>query len=578
MAGNVVSRILKFVKPYKRLVAGAVAGAVTSVPLGLMVPVLTGRAIDRIVKTGFVDFDSILIILLYMCAAASASALLQWMMLVCTRKLSALVVQDMRSLAFERINNAPISVIDKQRQGDVVSRLVNDADLVAEGLLQTLSQLLPGIVTIVSTIGMMLVLSVPIALAVIIATPASILFAKIVAQRTGSMFRAQNAAQGAISAHINEAVPGHDIITAFCSEENSFKEFCQLDNEYFKSNFKATFYSSISNPGTRLINAVIYAAVGVLGALLAIGGGITIGGLTAFLAYANQYTRPFNEISAVLTQMQNAAAGAERIFEVIDWQQEQENPAELLEISKAQGNVKLDDVSFSYTKKTKLIENLSINAKKGQRIALVGPTGCGKTTIINLLMRFYDVDSGSITVDNTAIDKISRDSLRNVYGMVLQDTWLKQATVFENIAYGKNGATKEQVMEAAKQAMAHKFIMRLPNGYDTVLKTGGSNLSAGQRQLICIARIMVSKPDILILDEATSSIDTRTEILVQHALEKLMEGHTSFVVAHRLSTIKNADVILVMEKGRVVERGNHQQLLDMGGAYKKLYESSFSRN
>ncbi|NLW78528.1 MAG: ABC transporter ATP-binding protein [Ruminococcaceae bacterium] len=571
-----LARLIAQLGGHKRLLAGAILGAVTSVPLGLLGPVFIGQAIDGIIGPGQVDFAAILRGLVLLGITALASAALQWLMLVCTRKLSAQAAQRMRRQAFAAVNAAPLQRIDGHPHGDIVSRLVNDADAVAEGLLQALSQLLPGVITIVATVVLMFWLNALIAVIVIVLTPLSILFARFIARRTTRMFRAQTRAQGAMSAYVNEHVREQALLRAFGAEAHSAAEYGALSEDYFNANFKATFYASVANPGTRFINALVYAAVGIVGAVLALNGAITVGGVSAFLAYANQYTKPFNEVSAVLAQMQSAFASAERLFELADWQPEAPDADDAAAPAHSAGHVQAQNVQFSYDGVTPLIRDLSFEAKPGQRVALVGPTGCGKTTVINLLMRFYEIDGGEITVDGADARKIKRNALRGLYGMVLQDTWLKQATVRENIAYARPDATLEDVMEAARAAHAHSFIKRLPNGYDTVLDSGGENLSAGQRQLLCIARVMLEKPDMLILDEATSSIDTRTEMLIQRALEKLMQGHTSFIVAHRLSTIESADSILVMDAGRIVERGTHAQLLEQGGFYAKLYHSQFA--
>lgn len=576
MKKNTIQRMAWYLAPYKGLLLGALLGALAYVPLGLLGPVFIGRAIDAIAGAGDVDFAVVLLNLGWLAATAAASALLQWLMMVCTRKASAYAAQQMRRQAFERLNDVPLGRIDTQPHGDIVSRLVNDADNVSEGYLQALTQLFPSVVTIVATIVLMFTLNALIALVVIVATPLSILFARLVTRRTGKMFLLQSKAQGAVSSQVGEAVNNQALLSAFGYEKASEEEFDAVNDAYFGANFKATVYSSFINPGTRYVNAIVYAAVGVFGALLALRGGITVGGISAFLAYANQYTKPFNEITAVFTQLQAAVAGAERLFEVIDWPPETPDVLDAALPSHSAGRVTAQGVYFSYVPERKLIQDFNLETKPGQRIALVGPTGCGKTTIINLLMRFYDVDAGKILVDDVPVVGIKRDALRGLYGMVLQDTWLKQATVRENIAYANPNATDEEVQAAAKAAYAHRFIMRLPKGYDTVLENGGEGLSAGQRQLLCIARIMLAKPDMLILDEATSSIDTRTEMLIQKALQQLMEGHTSFIVAHRLSTIQNADVILVMDAGRIIERGRHEELLAKGGFYAKLYNSQFA--
>lgn len=571
-----ILRMARYLLLYKGLLVGSLLGALGYVPLGLLGPVFIGRAIDAIVGAGNVDFAAVLRNLLWLGITAAGAALLQWLMMVCTRKASAYAAQEMRRQAFARLNGVPLSRIDTHPHGDIVSRLVNDADNVGEGYLQGLTQLFPSVITILATIVLMFILNVAIAFIVIVITPLSILFARLVTRRTGKMFINQSAAQGGVSSYVGEIVSNQGLMAAFGYEDESEKAFDAVNEEYFTANFKATLYSSIINPGTRFVNAIVYAAVGVSGALIAIHGGISVGGISAFLAYANQYTKPFNEITAVLTQLQAAVAGAQRLFEVIDWPMEQPDSENAQAPQHSSGLVEADTVRFSYTPNRPLIQDLSFIAQPGQRIALVGPTGCGKTTIINLLMRFYEVDAGEILVDDTPISALRRDALRGLYGMVLQDTWLKQATVRQNIAYARPDATDEEVQDAARAAYAHRFILRLPQGYDTVLDTGGNNLSAGQRQLLCIARIMLAKPDMLILDEATSSIDTRTEMLIQKALQNLMEGHTSFIVAHRLSTIQNADMILVMNAGRIVERGKHEGLLAQNGFYANIYNSQFS--
>lgn len=549
--------------------------ALFSVPLGLLAPVLIGRAIDAIVGVSDVDFQRVRQILLYLLGTVLAASLFTWLMQSLARRVSALVAQDMRKAAFGQISNAPLSYIDTHRHGDLVSRLVNDTDAVAEGLLQAISQLLPGIVTILSTIVLMVVLNVWIALVVIVITPLSIVFARFVGVRTSKYFRRQGDEQGRLSGFINEMVGNQPLAQALCFEEGAEEAFACHADAYFDANFKATFYSSVINPGTRFVNAIVYAAVAVFGAMYAVRGGITVGGLTIFLSYANQYTRPFNEVTAVLTQMQSAVASARRLFAVIDWEQELPDATDAIAPAHSAGHVAADQMYFSYSKDKQLIQDFTMEALPGKRIALVGPTGCGKTTIINLLMRFYEIDSGQIAVDGASIDRIARNALRGLYGMVLQETWLKQETVRANIAYARPEASFDEIQEAARTALAHNFIMRLPDGYDTVLELGGANLSAGQRQLLCIARIVLARPDMLILDEATSSIDTRTEIAIQRAMERLMEGHTSFIVAHRLSTIQSADMILVMNAGRIIERGTHEALLAGNGFYAKLFQSQF---
>lgn len=576
MKNATIRRLLTYLKPYRRSVAAALGAALVCVPLTLLGPVLVGGAIDAALGAGRVDFDVIKTQLTLYILCMAGAALAQWVMLVFTRKLSAWVSRDMRMAACERLNQVPLARLDTHPHGDIVSRLVNDSDAVAEGLLQGLGQLFPGAVTIVATFAIMLTLSPLIGFVVVAITPLSILFARFVGRRTAAYFMAQTQAMGAASSLVREMVGNQELVQAFGYGQRAAARYEEEDKRYFETNFKATFYSSVVNPGTRFVNAIVYAAVGCLGALYAISGGITVGGLSAFLSYANQYTKPFNEVSAVLTQLQGAVAGAARLFEVMDWPAQRPDAADAKAPRHSEGNVRAQDVDFSYTADRPLIEGFSLNAASGQRIALVGPTGSGKTTIINLLMRFYEIQAGQIFVDGEEIRNIQRASLRSLFGMVLQDSWLKKATVRENIAYGKPSATEAEIIEAAQSALAYSFIQRLPGGLDTVLDTGGNDLSAGQRQLLCIARIMLAKPDMLILDEATSSIDTRTELLVQKALERLMTGHTSFVVAHRLATVQGADLILVMRDGQIVERGKHEQLLSQDGFYAQLYNSQFA--
>lgn len=573
---DTILRTLRYTRPYRAQLVIGFASAILYVLFTLLGPVLIGRAIDCAIGPGRVDYAGVLYYLAWIAACALAVAAFQWLMNVCVRRVSACAANDMRQAAFEKLNRVPLSYIDSHPHGDIISRMTNDAEWVSEGLLQGLTQLLPGIATILGTLAVMLLLNPLIALVVVVITPVSIWFASFIARRSAKYFRRQSAAQGRLSAFVNEMVSGQDVVTAFGYERRCYEQFDAVSDELFRSGWKSTFYSSMTNPGTRFVNAAVYAAVAAFGAVAAIAGGITVGQLSSFLSYANQYTKPFNEVSGVLTQMQTAVASAERLFQLMDQPAEAPDAPDALSPAVCCGQVQVQDVSFSYTPGTRLIEHFDLDVCPGQRIAIVGPTGCGKTTVINLLMRFYDVDAGRILVDGNPVLALKRDALRGMYGMVLQDTWLKNATVRENIAYGKPDAADEEIRAAARAAYAHSFIKRLPQGYDTVIAPGGGNLSAGQKQLLCIARIMLCQPEMLILDEATSSIDTRTEMLVQQAFEKLMQGRTSFVVAHRLSTIQTADRILVMDAGRIVEQGTHTQLLEKGGFYAKLYNSQFA--
>ena len=576
MKRRTVKRILTYVRPYRAAFAASCASALLYVLFTLLGPVFTGRAIDNILGPGQVDLRGVLYYLALLGISVLLAAASQWVMNVCTRKISSRASNDMRGEAFRVLNRTPLKYIDGHTHGDIISRMVNDADLVAEGLLQGLTQLLPGVATILGTLVVMAVLNPVIALVVVLVTPVSIAFAGFVARRTTGFFKAQSAAQGRLSGFVNEMVAGQSVVKAFGYEDRCFAQFDAISDELYDTGLKSVFYSSVTNPGTRFVNAIVYAAVGVIGAISAIGGSITVGQLSCFLTYANQYTKPFNEISGVVTELQNAFVCAGRIFELIDEEPQVPDAADAKVLEEAQGNVDLKDVYFQYVPEKKLIQNFNLQVKPGQRVAIVGPTGCGKTTVINLLMRFYDVNSGSIQVDGTDIRDITRGSLRTNYGMVLQETWLRSGTIRDNICMGKPDATEEEIIAAAKASHAHSFIKRLPQGYDTVITEDGGSLSQGQKQLLCITRVMLCLPPMLILDEATSSIDTRTEIKIQNAFAKMMEGRTSFIVAHRLSTIQSADVIMVMKDGNIIEQGNHETLLAKGGFYANLYNSQFA--
>lgn len=571
-----IRRVMGYLAPYRGQLALGSACALCYVLFTLLGPVFIGRAVDCVLGPGEVDYRGVAFWLALLAASVLLASAFQWVTNVATRKISAWAANDMRREAFARINRVPLRYIDGHAHGDIVSRMVNDAEFISEGILQALTQLLPGVATILGTLVIMAALNFAIAMVVVVVTPASIWFAGFVAKRTSHFFKAQSDAQGQLSGFVNEMVAGQDVVRAFGYEERCFARFDAISDEVYDTGLKSIFYSSITNPGTRFVNAIVYAAVVVFGAIAAVMGAISVGQLSSFLTYANQYTKPFNEVTGVITQLQSAVASAERLFAVIDAEPETPDAPGAKAPAGCEGAVDVEHVHFSYTPKVPLIEDFNLRVRPGQRIAIVGPTGCGKTTLINLLMRFYDVQKGAIRVDGVPVQDMKRSALRGLYGMVLQETWLKNATVRENIAYGRPDAPEEEIVAAARAAYAHSFIKRLPNGYDTVIAPGGGNLSAGQKQLLCIARIMLCQPDMLILDEATSSIDTRTEMLVQRAFEALMAGRTSFVVAHRLSTIQTADQILVMNAGHIVEQGTHEQLLAQGGFYAKLYYSQFA--
>ena len=574
---DLFKRILTFTKPYWLYLAGAVVSALLSVSMVLYAPILIGKGIDQIVAPGKVAFDQLLPILGELIAVALLGALFQWLMTLCTNMVTYKTVRDLRVCVFNKLEEIPLSKIDSRSHGDIISRIINDIDSISDGLLQGFSQLFTGIITIVITLGYMLAINFKVGLVVVVITPLSLFVASFIAKHSFSMFRRQSAIKGQLSGCIEELVGNQKVVKAFCYEERAQKEFDCINHELYDAGVKAQFYSSLTNPCTRFVNSVVYAAVALVGALSCIGGGFTVGALSSFLTYANQYTKPFNEISGVVTELQTALASAKRVFAVMDEPAEIPDDADAAYPSHAEGRVEIDHVSFSYDKEHPLIQDFNLKVQPGQRIALVGPTGCGKTTMINLLMRFYDTDEGEIRVDGVPSQKIARDALRSLYGMVLQDTWMFKGSVRDNIAYGKPDATDEEVVAAAKAAYAHSFIMRLPQGYDTILAEDGGNISQGQKQLLCIARAMLTKPSILILDEATSSIDTRTEVKIQKAFAEMMKGHTSFVVAHRLSTIREADCILVMRDGKVIEQGTHTELLQKNGFYHELYYSQFVR-
>lgn len=575
MDKQVVKRLLKFTKPYIGYLIMALICALFSVTFTLLGPVLIGKGIDLIIGPNNVNFNGILKIIVILMATIILGALFQWLMGLYTNIVTQKTVKDLRIASFSKINEVPLMYIDSNPHGDIINRVVNDIDLISDGLLQGFTQLFTGIVTIVGTLLFMLSINISIALVVVLVTPLSLFVASFIAKKSHNSFKVQSATRGELSGYIEEMLGNQKVVKAFSYEDEAEEKFKEINARLYESGVKSQFYSSLTNPSTRFVNGIVYAAVGIIGALLAIKGKLTIGDISCFLSYANQYTKPFNEISGVVTELQTAFASAKRVFNLLDELPETPEDKDAISLVKADGYLEINNVNFSYSENKKLIENLNLKVKPGNRIAIVGPTGCGKTTIINLLMRFYDITSGEIKVDNTNITHLTREGLRRNFGMVLQDTWLYSGTVKENIAYGKADATDEEIIEAAKAAHAHNFIMRLPNGYDTLINDDGSNISQGQKQLLCIARVMLTKPPMLILDEATSSIDTRTEIYIQKAFDKMMEGRTSFIVAHRLSTIKEADRILVMNAGKIIEQGKHEQLLAANGFYANLYNSQF---
>ena len=571
-----MKRVLKYIRKYTPALVLSLLLAGLTVLLTLYIPILTGNAVDLIIGKGQVDMAGIFAIMKKIAIAMIITAVGQWIMNTCNNYITYHVIRDIRTDAFAKLEILPLKYLDAHAYGDIVSRVIADVDTFADGLLMGFTQLFTGALTILCTLGFMLVTNVPITLVVVCITPVSFLVAKFIATKTYSMFKEQSETRGEQTSLIEEMIDNQKIVNTFSRGEAVKSKFGEINGRLQKCSLKAIFFSSITNPATRFVNSLVYAGVGAFGALVAIKGGISVGRLSCFLSYANQYTKPFNEISGVVTELQNAFVCAGRIFELIDEEPQVPDAADARVLEEAQGNVDLKDVYFQYVPEKKLIQNFNLQVKPGQRVAIVGPTGCGKTTVINLLMRFYDVNSGSIKVDGTDIRDITRGSLRTNYGMVLQETWLRSGTIRDNICMGKPDATEEEIIAAAKASHAHSFIKRLPQGYDTVITEDGGSLSQGQKQLLCITRVMLCLPPMLILDEATSSIDTRTEIKIQNAFAKMMEGRTSFIVAHRLSTIQSADVILVMKDGNIIEQGNHETLLAKGGFYANLYNSQFA--
>ncbi len=573
---NTLGKIIKYISIYRVHMVISLVFAALSVGMTLYLPILIGKAIDFIVTKDQVDFEGILEILLKIGILVALTSICQWIMNLLNNKVTYSVVKDIRETAFNKITSLPLSNIDGHQHGDIISRIVTDVDQFAEGLLLGFSQLFTGVLSIVGTLIFMLSVNVKITFVVVLITPISLLVASFIANRTYTMFTEQSARRGELTSLANEMIENQKVVQAFGYEEKAQSRFDEINDKLGYSYLRATFYSSITNPGTRFVNGIVYTAVGLAGAISAINGTMTVGQLTSFLSYANQYTKPFNEISGVVAEFQNALASATRVFEFIEQESIEEDSKDAVELKEVDGSVSLDNVYFSYSPKVSLIEDLSLDVKPGQRVAIVGPTGSGKTTLINLLMRFYEIDKGTIKISGMDIEGITRKSLRTNFGMVLQDTWLKSGTILDNIKYGKPEASYDEVVETAKAAHAHNFVRRLPDGYDTYISDNGGDLSHGQKQLLSIARVMLSLPPMLILDEATSSIDTRTELEIQNAFNKMMEGRTTFIVAHRLSTIKEADVILVLKDGNIIEKGTHKELLDQKGFYNELYNSQFA--
>lgn len=569
-------KVMKYIKKYRMLVVLSLIFAAVTVVTTLYLPILTGNAVDMMVKKGKVDFVGLKPIVRTMLIVLVITGVAQWIMNICNNYITYHVVQDIRKDAMDRIQIVPLKYLDGHAAGDIVSRVIADADQFADGLLMGFTQAFTGVMTIIGTLGFMLWINGWITLVVILVTPLSFFVAGFIAKKSYSMFRLQSKARGEQTALIDEMIGNQRVVQAYGHEKRSLEQFDEINGRLEKYSLKATFFSSITNPATRFVNNLVYAGVGIVGAFFAIHGMLSVGRLSSFLSYANQYTKPFNEISGVITELQNAIACAARVFELMEAEPQEPDSPDAIELTQVKGAVELKNVSFSYVPEQKLIRDFNLSVKPGLRVAIVGPTGCGKTTVINLLMRFYDVNKGVIAVDGTDIRNMKRASLRSNIGMVLQETWLKDGTIRDNIIMGKPDATEEEIIAAAKATHAHSFIKRLPQGYDTVVREDGDNLSQGQKQLLCITRVMLCQPPMLILDEATSSIDTRTEIRIQRAFEKLMKGRTSFIVAHRLSTIKNADIILVMKDGNIIEQGNHESLLAQNGFYANLYNSQFA--
>lgn len=574
---DTMKKVFKLIRPYMHYLILSLIFAAISVALTLYAPILSGNAIDLILSKGHVDFAGVFQILKKYAVVIILTGVAQWLMNLCNNKITYRVVKDVRIRAFAKLQELPLKYIDSHQYGETISRIITDVEQFSDGLLMGFSQLFTGIVTIVGTLLFMLTINAKISLVVILITPVSLFVASFIAKRTYTMFKAQSEKRAEMTSLINEMVGNQKVVQAFGYGSRALERFDEINADLQKVSLRAIFFSSITNPSTRFVNGLVYAGVGITGALSAIRGYISVGQLSCFLSYANQYTKPFNEISSVITELQNAAACARRVFDFIEETPEIPDYEQAVDLQQADGSLELKEVSFSYRKDVPLLQHLNLQVKPGQKIAIVGPTGCGKTTLINLLMRFYDIDAGQIIVSGHDIQEIKRDSLRENFGMVLQETWLKSGTVAENIAYGREGTSREEIIAAAKAAHAHSFIKRMPEGYDTMIQEEGGNLSQGQKQLLCIARVMLNLPPMLILDEATSSIDTRTEIRIQKAFHQMMEGRTSFIVAHRLSTIREADVILVMKDGNIIEQGTHDELLQVGGFYKHLYESQFAK-